>query len=138
MLLKAIQARLENSEFLVKGAVEFSELDKKPVSKTTAFVIPLGYTVAEEQRDTGPDLVRQNDSIGIVLVVRNLSDSRGNHARESQEAYSKTIRDQLFGWVPGSGYAPLMIGNGRLLKFKDHTIYWLDEFKTSHLEQALQ
>ena len=138
MLLKAIENRLSTSRYQVKGAVEFAALDKKPIAQPTVFVLSLGYKVSSNQRDSGPALVRQNDTVGIVIAVRNAHDSRGKQAKVTLDEYRQSVRNLLFGWVPNDGYEPLMISNGRLLKFKEHTVFWLDEFTTSHLEQAPQ
>ncbi len=137
-MLEAIENHLETT-FNVKTALDFASISKnRVVQSPTVFVIPLGVQTSPNQRDTGPALVRQDDRIGIVIAVRAINDPLGSYGNAALKVYRKQVYTLLFGWVPESGYEPLMVGNGRLLNFSDQTLYWIDEFTTSHLEQAPQ
>jgi hypothetical protein len=120
---------------LVGGAAQFQNAaERNPNATPAAFVINLKENAAPTAVS---DFVIQRVSVtlGVVLVVRNLSDAKGAAAGIDMEALSKAVKTQLLGWQPCEGYDPLERGSSNLLTFKDGHMWWQDTYLTSYIDR---
>jgi len=134
-MLNAVETRLK-TQFNVKSVIEFAAIDKtKNTRSTMLYVIPLGEKVVNTEY-TGCTLSEVSYQVGIVTAIRNMRDSLGGAHQQRIDVERESIRDLLAGWKPKTDYKPLIRGNGRLMQFKNKTVYWLDIFTTKNTEQA--
>jgi hypothetical protein len=121
----------------VGGAAQFQNAaESNPRATPAAFVIPL-----EENPGVSAmgDLVIQRVAVtlGVILVVRNLSDSKGVAARQDMETLRQAVKAALLGWQPPGGYDPLERGRSGLLAFKDGHMWWQDIYLTSYIDRSV-
>lgn len=139
-MIDAVIARLESSVTLLKmtgGAAQFQNAaETNPKVTPAAFVIPLGE---DPSASAMGDLViqRVTATIGVILVVRNVSDVKGEAARQDMDALRKAVKDILLGWQPTSEYDPLARGRSNLLLFKDMHMWWQDIYTTSYIDRSI-
>ena len=122
---------------LVGAAAQFqAAVESNPKATPAAFVISLGD-------DPGPSVMadqviqRVATPLGIVLVVRNLSDTKGVAAGQDMEALRAAVKAALLGWQPAAEYDPLQRGRGTLLAFKDGHMWWQDIYLTATYDRSV-
>lgn len=139
-MIDEVIARLESSVPLLKmtgGAAQFqTAAETNPRATPAAFVIPLGEDPGASAMG---DMVIQRvaASIGVILVVRNVSDIKGEAARQDMEALRAAVKASLLGWQPSSEYDPLVRGRSNLLLFKDMHMWWQDIYTTSYIDRSV-
>lgn len=79
-----------------------------------------------------------NLTVGIILVVRNLKDARGEAAGVDMETLRKLVKDQVFGWQVSSEFDPFERGGSHLLTFKDGHMWWQDLYITAYEDRSIQ
>lgn len=134
-MLTAIENQLK-TEFNVKSVIEFAAIDKKASGRSTVlYVLPLGERVKNTEY-TGATVSHVSYQVGVVTALRNVRDVQGGEHQQQLNVEREKIRALLAGWVPTPNHEPLARGNGRLMQFKNNTVYWLDIFETKNSEQA--
>lgn len=92
-----------------------------------AFVFPISETA-------GPNTVamavvqRVVARFGVLLVLGNLADKRGEKAARELEAVKDTVRGVFLGWAPLAGFEPCVFIGSRVVELRNGTIWWLLEF----------
>lgn len=122
---------------LVGGAADFqSAAEANPAVTPACFVIPM-----EEQPEPNKlgDIIiqRVHAQVGIVLVVRNLTDAKGVAAQADIDALRKQVKDQVFGWQATPDLDPFERGNSHLLAFRDGHMWWQDLYTTSFYDRSI-
>jgi len=120
---------------LVDGAPAF-----QAAAETNPRVTPCAFVLAQKETPSpsGTDVLIQRVAaeVGIVLVVRNLTDAKGVAATEDMESLRNAVKAQLFGWVPVEGCDPFERGPGGLLLFRDGHMWWQDIYSTSYFDRS--
>lgn len=116
---------------LVAGAASFIAAEKAlPKATPAAFVVMLHET-ADPAYLLGVMAQRVTATLGVILVVGNVSDATGAAASIDLAALRVAVRAALHGWAPGAACAPLQIDGGHLLKF-DSASWWIDAWRTTY------
>jgi hypothetical protein len=122
---------------LVAGAAGFqAAAESNPKATPAVFVIPL-------EENPGPsemaDVViqRVRIKIGVIFVIRNLSDPKGAAAKEDLDALRNLVKAELLGWQPDAAYGPCERGPGALLAFRDGHMWWQDIYQSSFYERSV-
>ncbi|MCX7172437.1 MAG: hypothetical protein NT159_00540 [Proteobacteria bacterium] len=122
---------------LVGGAAEFQKAaETNPPATPAAYVIELS-------EDAGPNLVppdvhqRVKANIGIVHVIRNVADAKGDAARKDMEALRGGTKGKLLGWSPATGYAAYERARSNLLVFRDAHMWWQDGYSTEFFDRSV-
>ena len=146
-MMEAIQQRLRAQVpalRLVAGAGEYAALQQLPPSEKmpAAYVLPMDDT--GRPNGLASALVRQQVErrITIVLMTRNLRDSRGENAAEQLEPLLAAIRANLVGWTPVLAAQPaqgaqminpeaMEFRRGRLIGIDEGVLSWSEEYACS-------
>ena len=121
---------------LVDGAGAFqAAVESNPTATPAAYVVMLEENPAPSVSEA---LVIQEVSanIGVILVVRNVTDARGAAAQTDMETLRQAVKALLLGWAPAAGVCPLERGPGRLLAFRDGHMWWQDIYKTVFYDRS--
>lgn len=136
--LKArIKAMVPAVKFVGEAADFQSAVESNPVATPAVFVIELEETAAPSK--TSDVVVSQlvRAAVGIVLVVRNLSDAKGVAARGELRQLRQLVKDQVFGWQASPELDPFERGNSSLLAFRDGHVWWQDQYLTSFYDRSV-
>lgn len=138
--IEAIKTKLQEVDALkfIGEAADFqAAAESNPTLTPACYVIEMGE--APEPNKLG-DIILQKvaASVGIVLVVRNLTDAKGVAAGADMRVLRQAVRDKLYGFSPGTGLAPFERGNGHLLAFQKGHMWWQDLFLTSYYDRSEQ
>lgn len=118
----------------VGGAADFeAAVDNGPRQLPAAFVIDLSMTPAANPDGTGGISQHTTFRFAVVLVLQNVRDPRGEAAQADMIIMRKSVMGALHGWSPFQDFDPIEIGPGRLLQFRDLTLWWQDDFVTRDL-----
>jgi hypothetical protein len=115
----------------VGAAADLSAIKGGHVPTPSAWVIPVSES-AQDNETVGVVSQRVSSTVGIVMVVRNLRDTRGDEAQDDLAVIRQQIRDALLGWSPGNEYDPATFSRGRLISLDDQVLWWQDEFQTAY------
>lgn len=113
----------------VGGAAEFDAAVDGAVAPPCAFVLPLQET-ATPNGMLGVHEQRLTLAFGVVHVVMNRRDARGEAAMSELAPHRKALKAALLGWCPDPAQGlPVNFVSGRLLRLdNDHRLWWTDEF----------
>lgn len=121
---------------LVGGAADFqTAADTAPKAAPAAFVMPLEEIPGP--CETTALVQHVQASIGVVTVVRNVSDDKGVAARQDLDLLRGSEKELLLGWVPADGCDPFERGPGRLMAFKNGYMWWMDIYKTAYYDRSV-
>lgn len=100
------------------------------VAVPAAYAIPLSDG-STEQAHTGAYDETDVWEFGVVQVVSNLRDPRGEAALATLAPVRQQVRAALAGWVPDEDAGePVGKTTGRLLRFDgDGRLWWIDQFR---------
>lgn len=110
--------------------------ESNPKITPACFVIPMGK-VPRPSAMADVVVQRVTSTVGIVLVVRNLSDAKGVAAGGDMEALSRLVKNQVYGWQAQPELDPFELGNSHLLTFRDGHMWWQDQYLTSYLDRSM-
>lgn len=138
-MIEQIKARIKNlvpEIKLVGGAADFqSAVESNPVTTPACYVFSLGESPMPSQF-AGALLQRVRASVAVVLVVKNLSDSKGVAALGDIDVLRKKVKKVIYGWEPAEGLEPLERGDSNLLAFRDGHAWWQDVYLTSYFDRS--
>lgn len=117
----------------VAGAAEYAALDAPPpqARQPAAYVLPLGEVAGANGLAAGPVRQRITATLGLVLLVTNLRDPRGQASADMLAPLLAAARGALVGWQPSAEHDPMEFRRGRLIDISEGTLAWQDEFETS-------
>lgn len=133
-MIAAIVARLRDQVgtlSLISGAADFQKAaEANPTATPAAYVLllterggpPATFSRTEQRVDA---------EIGIVLVTRNLADTKGAAAGTDMATLRAAVRTALLGWED-AGRDPMEYGAGGLLAFRDGHMWWQDSYRTRY------
>lgn len=122
---------------LVGGAAEFQKaVETSPAATPAAFVIELDENAGPNQ--VVPDVhQRVKATIGIVHVVRNVADAKGEAARKDMVTLRAATKAKLLGWPPTAAHDPLERARSHLLAFRDGHMWWQDAYTTAFFDRSV-
>lgn len=122
---------------LVGEAADFqTAADNKPNTTPACFVIPLAER-PNPSADADIGIQRVFVAVGIVLVVRNVADTKGTAAGADLTELRKKVKAALFGWSAMPDFAPFERGDSQLLGFKDGYMWWQDIYLTDYYDRSV-
>ncbi|MDD5249644.1 MAG: hypothetical protein PHY45_11695 [Rhodocyclaceae bacterium] len=112
-----------------------SALANLRIQTPAAFVLP------------GPERAGANEVVGeicqrvalrfvVALAVQNLRDMQGDAAQTDLDGIRKALAAALIGWIPPGAVYPVTYSSGRMGKWADGVLWWLDEFDTIYYLRA--
>lgn len=122
---------------LVGGAAEFQKaVESNPTATPAAYVIELDEAAGPNM--VAPDVhQRVQGNIGIVHVVRNVADAKGEAARKDMVTLRGGTKAKLLGWSPAAGHDPYERGRSHLLAFRDGHMWWQDGYTTAFYDRSV-
>ncbi len=70
---------------------------------------------------------------GVVVVVKNLHDSRQGDASDEAEAYSEVIQGLLLNWSPDNFTEQFEYAGGQVVRLQNAYLYWQDVYRTASI-----
>ncbi len=115
---------------LVGGALDFAAASEaQPAAMPAAYVMLLREVPSPS--DVANGVVQKiGASLGVVLALKNVSDTKGAVAQVDLAALRKLVQASLLGWSPTDA-EPLERGPGTLLAFKNGVLWWQDVYLTN-------
>lgn len=133
--LKAIQTAGKPEFRKVSGAANFAAAsDDLKGGFPVAYVIPLRDNAGASQIE-GAVLQQVKEQFGVMLVVSNLRDAKGEAAQAEFERLRKLVISSLLGFFPGTDYDPVEYVGGAILKIDAQTLWWQLTFTTGYMER---
>lgn len=136
-LILRIRELVPEAKFVGEAADFQSAVESNPIDTPAVFVVELEETAAPSQFSDVVVSQRVRAAVGIVLVVKNLSDAKGVAARGELRALRQLVKDQVFGWQAAAMYDPFERGHSHLLAFRDGHVWWQDQYLTSFYDRSV-
>lgn len=128
-IIARLKAQMPTGWVTIAGAAELNAaIDAVAPGVPAAYVVPLAEVAA------APDLAgiheqRIERAFGVVMVVANQQDPRGDAAATQLETKRLAVRAALLGWAPDSSNGEtVFFTSGRLAQFAQGRLWWADEF----------
>jgi hypothetical protein len=114
----------------VEGAAEYAAItDLKDFRPPCAFAILVRERADAAQVAAGRQRALVN--FGVVIVVKNYRDIRGQQTGEAAGPLIGLVRDALIGWMPDiQGARPCKWLQGDVLDYDKSTLLWSEVFET--------
>ena len=113
----------------VYGAAELAVATPTTMQPPCAFVIPMSRK-SESNKLSGGFSQRVTAQIGVVIAIRNFSDTRGEGGHKQLEAVQGEVDKALRGWVAPDTDIPTEHVDGRLAGYDNLVLRWSDVFQT--------
>lgn len=99
------------------------------------YVIPDSENAPKENDlATGATHQEVTERVSIVSAIQNVRDATGRVAHQNLRALRRALKDALIGWTPDVESAPVEFDNGKLFRFSDQTVLWMDTYRTRYHE----
>jgi hypothetical protein len=98
------------------------------------YVIPGGTSASANPVAAGAVTQQVTVRFSVVIVARNVRDTRGEGATDDLNAVLSPLRKALQGWAPAWANTPTELGSGRIAGFNDFVSAWQEDFLTGYLE----
>lgn len=120
----------------VAGSADLSNILQARVSDPGCYVFQ-ERTVAKSNEMIG--LTRQQVTIrfAVIIVVRNVKDSRGVDAADISALLQESVRIALLGWIPHDACDPIEYVDGNLVSFANGFFVWKDSYQTFQFIRSL-
>lgn len=134
-LIERIKVTVPAIKFVGSAADFQAAAESSPPVTPACFVIALGENPAANALG---DILLQHvqAAVGIVLVVRNVTDTKGVAAGIDMEVLRKLVKAQVFGWVALPDLAPLERGASDILAWRTGHLWWQDIYLTSYYDRS--
>lgn len=128
LIIQALRQRCPSFANRVAGAAEFKRLpENSTLPVPSAFVIPLDDAPEANRSDNGyRQLVR--DAFGVIVVLSNTADERGQAAAVSVHDIRAELWRALLGWQPEADYDGIEYEGGQLLGMDRSRLFYQFEF----------
>ncbi|RMF15193.1 MAG: hypothetical protein D6757_05025 [Alphaproteobacteria bacterium] len=114
----------------VGGGANLAALSSAPSRTPAAFVVPVRESASANTSATMDVAQRITRRFGIIIVVRNASDARGEAALDGGLAAARAEVDAaIVGWAPEADAGLVTRASGRLLSFAAGALWWQDEYE---------
>lgn len=131
-IITALKARtVATFEERIAGAAEFKQLPEAAnMVMPAAYVVPLDDDAGEQQSENGySQIVR--DGFGVVVVISNTPDERGQGSIVSVSAIRAVLWAALLAWKPDATHGPIQYEGGQLLAMDRARLYYQFEFSAA-------
>lgn len=111
----------------VAGAADVAAVLQGRISPSSVFVIK-----ASSRRDDNGRTVTHTDQYLVLIVVRNVRDSRGADASDAAEDWSHRVEVALKGFepqVPDGRFLELKLVRGSVQRWTDQLLIWTDVYQ---------
>ncbi len=135
-LMARIRDTVPEIKFVGEVADFQSAVESNPVALPALYVIELEENASPGKFSDVVILQSVRASVGLVLVVRNLSDNKGAAARSELRVLRDLVKAQVYGWQAASKYDPFERGQSHLLAFRDGHVWWQDQYVTSFNDRS--
>lgn len=138
-LRQLIEARIKSEVDglrAVAGAADMQSVLQGRVSPPAAYVFRLRNAAGPNTLANAVDQ-RVNEQYAVVVVTRNVGDSRGGDSSDANEAICDDIGDALLGWEPAADAEPMEYGGGRLVSLQDQFLFWQETYTTARYRRAV-
>jgi hypothetical protein len=127
-----IETRLKTiTEFKeVAGAADLSNILQGRMSDPGCYVFQ-ERSVASENSMATAVVQRVVLQFAVIIVVRNVKDSKGSDAADTSYALQSSVITALIGWTPDSNSEPMEYVSGNLLSFDNGFLTYKNTFKTA-------
>ncbi|MGB4498889.1 MAG: hypothetical protein WBI40_09325 [Methylococcaceae bacterium] len=122
-------------KFRVFGAAELAIAKPTTMQPPCAFVIPMSEK-AESNSLMNALSQRTTVQIGVVIAIRNFSDTRGESGHKQLEIVRSEIMEALLNWEPQNASTPTEFVAGQLAGYDNLTLRWNDIFQTQFYYRA--
>ena len=119
----------------VQGAAELAAA-RGDHRRDTAYVYPLRETAERSLVQRGGAVQRHTHRVGVLSVVTNRRDPRGEAGLEEIELRRAAVRAALVGWCPEGAAESVAYSAGALVGVADGVLLWQDEFEVPTWETA--
>ncbi|QCN98912.1 hypothetical protein D3093_26880 (plasmid) [Azospirillum argentinense] len=132
----SIVARLKNEARalkLVEGVAELAALRQNPPLhlQPAAFVVPVSERPGEN-RAAGAVAQVNTVTFGVVLVMTNLADPRGEAAGDALELVRGEVRTALLGWRPDGASGACHYAGGETVEIDNKgALWWIDRYRVT-------
>ena len=98
---------------------------------------PAAFVIPSSERAGPSELVQRVSQrvafrFAVVLAIQNLRDMQGDAAQTDLDPIRQGVKAALLGWQPDAADSPITFVAGRLVKWADGVLWWLDEFETTY------
>ncbi len=108
----------------VAGAAALAAVNEKSLPPSpTAYVVLLNEAAGNNRLTAGIEQV-VTEKIGVILVVKNLRDAKGEAAAKEIETLRAAVLDQLIGWLPSGYDDPLTFSGGDLAGMEGGAVWY--------------
>lgn len=123
----------EIAEFKQTGkAANLQEALRDLRASPAAFVVPLRNAAGRNALDSaGTVMQRVSFTFGVVLMIRNVRDARGDKAADELAALRAKVFDKLLGIQLAAEFDTCLYSGGQLMRFSDQDLIWQDVFTTA-------
>jgi hypothetical protein len=127
-----LQANCPTLQNRVYGSVELA------LAQTTSMITPCAFVMcmsesAEENSLMGQGFMQQiTAKIGVISLIKNAKDARGQAAHIDLEVTRSAIRAALCNWIPTNAVMPTQFLEGQLLGYDNLTLRWNDVFTSQY------
>ncbi len=122
----------------ISGSADMAAAMASVIALPAAFVLPLADKVDNIDM-TGGTEEQSIDAFGVIHVLSNVRDPRGDASLDDLKTFRANLRTALVGWVPdATNGEPVHRTGGHLLSLDDKSrLWWIDEFQlTSYYRSA--
>lgn len=115
----------------IAGAAEFKRLPETAnLVMPAAYVVPLDDDAGEQQSENGySQIVR--DGFGVIVVMSNAPDERGQGSIVSVSAIRAVLWSALLAWKPDASHGPVQYEGGQLIDLDRARMYYQFEFSAA-------
>lgn len=116
---------------LVQGLIELAALRQLPPRHLlpAAYVVPVSER-AGDNRLTNAVAQRGEAVFGVLLVLSDLSDPRGDAAGDMLDVVRAEVSAALLGWTPPGATGPLLYDGGDAVDLDPNgAVWWMDRYR---------
>ncbi|MBJ2150607.1 hypothetical protein [Paracoccus sp. IB05] len=94
----------------------------------SAFIIATAERGGQPQLAAGSYRQPLHETISIVILVREISNRKGDKPAVELEGLKKAVREAIAGWKPEGAFGPYALVLGTIVAFRPGTLAWAFEF----------
>jgi hypothetical protein len=133
-----IEARLKTIEAFkeVAGASDMTNIMSGRLTDHGCYTFQERINATESVM-VGATMQRLTVLFAVLIVVRNVKDTRGADAADASHTLQDHLKTALLGWSPDSTADPLQYSGGALVSFANGFHIWKDTYTTKQFIRAI-
>ena len=136
MIIEEFITRLQTScpslQNRVYGSVELALAQATSMITPCAFVMCISESGEENTLMGQGFMQRITAQIGVISIIKNAKDARGQAGHIDLEATRFEIRSALSNWTPTVAVMPTQFEKGQMLGYDNLTLRWNDVFSSQY------